>query len=294
MSQWFRQGGWRCSPLNAALGLLMEYWDMTKSDKISKELLEWLGYNVVSIPTSDLAEKKEADFLISYASQTAIVEAKIKEDSDDVAQTKEEALAAGEVAIVEGNLGRCETISGVINTARKQLLSSSDKEHDFKWLIYIATGSNAQTKSEQFSDTIYGSTKIIEGNTQKTCYFYRHADFFRRKEIDAAIVGYELAEQTTVYLALNPYSDNYESLKVSSFIQPFQGNVVDPIELEKQGKAYIPDANVERRLNQFQKLIPSANPIIHHLQEKYKLGFIIPVDFDSTEYSIRTGADEEE
>lgn len=268
---------------------------MNESDVISKCLLEWLGYDVVVIPTSDRQQKKEADFIITYENETAIVEAKIKEDSEKVAKEKEEKLLAGEVAIVEGELGRNETISGIIRQAKKQLCSSSDKEHDFKFISFIATGSNPLTKADQFRDTIYGSTLIVNPNgNSKTCYFYRNADFFRHKLIDAAIIGYKLGDEITVYLALNPYSDNYERLKTSNFIKPFGDKYIDPIELEKQGKAYIPDAHIERKLTDLEKLTPLFNPIIHHLMKKYNLGFIIPVDFDSPELSIRTGYREKE
>ncbi|EGQ9579744.1 hypothetical protein ACYVLC_003496 [Vibrio cholerae] len=269
---------------------------MNQSDKISKELLEWLGYDVVIIPTSDREEKKEADFLISYGNETAIVEAKVKEDSEEVAKEKEEKLCAGEVAIVEGKLGRNETISGVIKHAKKQLRSSSDKDHDFKLISFIAIGSNTLTKSDQFKDTIYGSTLIVDpssGDT-KVCYFYRNADFFRHRIIDAAIIGYEQSSVITVYLALNPYSENYEHLKTSNFIKPFREHVIDPIEQEKQGIAYIPDADIERKLTPLAQLSPLYNPIIHHLQEKYGPSFLIPVDFDSPELSIRTECDEDE
>ncbi|HEA3126380.1 hypothetical protein [Aeromonas veronii] len=269
---------------------------MNKSDEISKCLLEWLGYDVVVIPTSDREQKKEADFFITYGNESAIVEAKIKEDSEDVARKKEEKLLAGEVAIVEGKLGRNETISGIIKQAKKQLRSSSDKEHDFKFISFIATGSNPLTKADQFKDTIYGSTLIVTpaNGDSKTCYFYRNADFFRHKLIDAAIIGYKQGEYITVYLALNPYSENYERLKASYFIRPFGDKYIDPIELEKQGKAYIPDAHIDRKLTEIAQLTPLYNPIIHHLMEKYNLSFAIPVDFDSPELSIRTDYREKE
>jgi hypothetical protein len=262
---------------------------MKKSDKMSQRLFEELGYKVAVIPTSDREEKKEADFLISHANETAIVEAKIKEDSLETTRQKEEALSAGEVAIVEGKLGRNETISGVINNAKKQLRSSSDKKHDFKLISFIATGSNVKTKADQFKDTIYGSTLIVNpiDRSSKTCFFYRNSDFFRHRIIDAAVVGYEERDKIIVYLAINPYSDNYERIKNSQFIKPFRGQVIDPFELEKQGQAYIPDPSIDRKLDELAKLAHSYNPIIHNLQNKYQLGHIIPVDFNSPELSIR-------
>lgn len=264
---------------------------MEKSNKISKPLFEDLGYKVADIPTSDREEKKEADFLISYGNETAIVEAKIKEDEPKTACNKERDLSAGKVSIVETKLGRNETISGTINKAKKQLRSSSDKEHDFKLISFIATGSNVQAKIGQFMDTIYGSTLIVNpiDGSYKTCFFYRHSDFFRHRIIDAAVIGYEQGSMiTTKYLAINPYSENYERIKGSQFIEPFQEKVIDPIELEKQGLAYIPDPDIDRKLTELATLVHFHNPIIQHLMKKYQIAdLIIPIDFNCSELSVR-------
>lgn len=257
------------------------------SDRIARECLEDLGYQVEVIPTSDHDRKKEADFIIGYDGHIAILEAKLKEDDKKTAKEKESALASGEVSIVEGKLGRNETISGVIRTSAKQLASSSDKEHDFKIVSFLATGSNVKTKADQFKDTIYGSTSIIHGSTYKLCYFYRNSDFFRRKVIDGAIVGYIFNGKISLELCLNPYSNNYEKLKTSSFIKPFGTAIIDPVELERQGLAYIPDENIERKLNDLQLLSPMYNPILCHLMEKYNTGSLIAADFDSPELSVR-------
>lgn len=257
------------------------------SDNVAKNLLLDLGYTVEVIPTSDNKQKKEADFLVSYDGVLAIVEAKLKEDAPEVAKEKEDKLASGQVSVVEGKLGRNETISGIIGKAKKQIESSSDKNHDYKIISFIASGANAKTKADQFKDTIYGSTSIIEGNTYKPCYFYRHADFFRKKIIDAAIVAHMINTEMVIELCLNPYSSNYKSLKSSNFIIPFGKDVIDPFELEHQGLAYIPDPEIERKLTDFDKLSPLFNPILRHLTEKYKTGFLVAGDFDSPEFSKR-------
>lgn len=257
------------------------------SDCIARGYLEGLGYHVEVIPTSDHDKKKEADFIASYGGYIAIVEAKLKEDDQKIADEKERVLASGEVFIVEGRLGRNETISGVIRTAAKQLSSSSDKKHDFKIISFVATGSNAITKANQFKDTVYGSISIINGSTCKPCYFYRNSDFFRRSIIDGAIVGYIFNGNIHLELCLNPYSNNYEKLKASSFIEPFKKAIIDPVELERQGLAYIPDEKIERKLSESSQLSPIYNPILIHLKDKYKTGFLIAVDFDSPEFSVR-------
>lgn len=166
----------------------------TKSDGIAYEIFKSLGFEVEIIPPSDHQGKKEADFLVSYHDQTAIVECKLKEDDPQVAKEKENKLANGKISIIDGSHGRNETHSGIIRHAEKQLKSSADKPHDFKIISFICTGSNVKTKQQQFIDTIYGSTTITDGRTAKTCYFYRHSDFMRRNSIDGAVAGYILVE----------------------------------------------------------------------------------------------------
>jgi hypothetical protein len=268
--------------------IILGFMEAMKSDDIAYNLLKNLGFHVESIPTSDHNQKKEADFLVSYKGHTAIVESKLKEDNPKISKENEEKLAKGEAAIVEGRHGRNETFSGIIRKADQQLKSSADKHHSFRIVLFICTGSNVKTKKRQFIDTIYGSTTIIEGNTEKICYFYRNSDFYRRRSIDAAIVFYILGMDAGVELCLNPYSAAYESLRKSAFIEPFGNCVVDPFELERKGLAYIPDPDIERTLPELQKIFNFINPILENLTNKYRTGYLMAVDYNSPELSIRT------
>jgi len=251
----------------------------TCSDDIAFYSLEKLGYQVDIIPASD---KKEADFIVKYKDNIALVEAKLKEDSDETIENRVADLSTKRVSIVDSKLGRNETYSGIIRSASKQL-SSSDKQHDFKVLLFTVSGINTESKKDQLKDTIYGSTLIIEGNKSKVCYFFRNSDFYRRTNIDAIIIGVWDIQSKQIYfeLCLNPYAKNYQLLKVSNFIEPFGQAIIDPIELERKGLAYIPDCDIERNLTELQKLSPMYNPILQHLQEKYKTGYLINVDLNA-------------
>lgn len=114
-----------------------------------------------------------------------------------------------------------------------------------------------------------------------TCYFFRYSDFFRRKRIDAVIVGFKEKDSIFFYLCLNPYSENYKLLKTSGFISPFKEFLVDPIEQEKRGEAYIPDRNIEPSKNIPYDIFTNVNPMLQHLSEKYKLGRLVSIDFNS-------------
>ena len=60
----------------------------------------------------------------------------------------------------------------------------------------------------------------------------------------------------------------------------------------EQELAYIPDNDVERKLNDFHTLVPMHNPILKHLTKKYNTGFLVNADFDSPELSIRVSKEE--
>ncbi len=266
-----------------------------KSDDIAITVLNNLGFGVEVIPTSDAEQKKEADFLVKYKNHVAIVEAKLKEDDAVVLEQREKRLQAGKVSIVDSSLGRNETYSSLIKNAKTQLESSSDKKHDFKIAFFIITGINPVAKRDQLKDTIYGSTLILEAGNKpsKRCFFYRNSDFYRRKGIDAMIIGtsydfYEDTDLVEIELCLNPYGVNYHKLKESAFLEPFGSSITDPMELERNGLAYIPDAEIHRNLSALEGLCQMNNPILSHLQEKYDTDYIFQIDFDSPELAIRT------
>src|SRR5690606_13708663 len=136
-----------------------------------------------------------------------------------------------------------------------------------------------------------GRTQIVESgkSTLKPCYFFRHGDLYRRKaDIDAVIVGYEDVQAAhQLILCFNPYSDKYDALKISTLSSAFGSAIVDPINEEKNGRAYIPDSNVPRAKSNGSYLTPFYNPMLHHLQDKYKTGILLNVDFSSPEFTVR-------
>lgn len=266
---------------------------MLKSDDLAKDTLTELGFSVEKLPESTESGKKMPDFLVRYGSARALVEAKLKVDDPDEATKREKVLDTGEVYVSNHVLGRDETLSGIVGNGAKQLKSDTGVEADFKVLFFLMDCINAHVVSEQLVDTLYGRTRVIEYSkpTQtKPCYFYRNSDFYRRQEIDAAIVGHVQThdgKEVSLKIYLNPYSPRYEKLKASEFLLPFRQAVLDPIDEEKAGRAYIPDAKVERKEREFTKAFPLYDPVLHHLAEKYKTAPLVRFDPNASELAIR-------
>ncbi|MBQ0960216.1 hypothetical protein KAK06_14775 [Ideonella sp. 4Y11] len=264
-----------------------------KSDDLAQQALTQLGFSVQKLPESAECGKKMPDFLVRRGVASALVEAKLKVDDSEKASMRERALDSGEVYVSEHVLGRDETLSGIVRNGANQLKADAGVDAEFKVLFVLMDCINAYVVSEQLVDTLYGRTSVFEYGKPpqlKHCYFYRNSDFYRRQETDAAIVGlvqpYDVIK--ILRICLNPFSPRYLKLKTSEFLVPFNKAVLDPIEEEEAGRAYIPDAKVERKEQEFTQAFPLYDPVLHHLAEKYKTAPLVRADFNASEFAIRS------
>ena len=171
----------------------------------ARQLLEHWGIYVEDIPTSDLEQKQEADFLACFGNIRVIIEEKTKEDDPDYLAARFKELQEGGIRMESIPLVRNETISGVIRDAAHQLRSSSNIHNNFCFIWFTATGVNAQAKYEQFIATLYGCTNIVEQNTAcyRRCYYFMNSDFYRRATVvDAAVAAYLHEDSISAKLCL--------------------------------------------------------------------------------------------
>lgn len=230
----------------------------------AKLLLGHWGIPVEDIPTSDSEQKKEADFIASFGKVRVLIEEKTKEDDPNYLSNRAVELEKGGIHEESISLIRNETLSGIIRHATKQLLSSTDKPHDFRLMWFTATGVNAQAQYEQFIATLYGRTYIIEQNAggYRRCYYFRKSDFYRRASVvDGAVAAYVERSSITAKLCLNSLSPRYAALRQSTVVSPFSTAVEDPGDLEARGTAFILDCALSRK---------DEGPLLAYLKTKYK------------------------
>ena len=266
------------------------------SDELAGRILkELFGSEVERLSVSTESGKKTPDFFIKYGAATALVEAKLKNNNPKDIDRRTETLQAGDIYESCHALGRNETISGIVHRGTQQLKANTVIEAKFRILLFMMNCINPEAVRDQLIDTLYGKTQVIEMKTScvKPCYFYRNSDFYRRKELDAVIssmCGDENISPSIIYI--NTYSSRYQELKESELLRPFGSNVLDPIEEEKMGRAYIPDDDIERTedkfMQQFTQHFPALDPVLHHLAKKYKTGALTRCDFKAPEFSILT------
>jgi hypothetical protein len=252
----------------------------------AKALLEHWGIAVSPIPESDVHGKQESDFLADFDGVRVLIEEKTKEDDASYLAKRSKELEAGQVHFTSLPIRRDETLSGLVRNASQQLRSSSDRPHDFRLIWFTATGTQAQGKYEQFMATLYGRTNILEMNAAefRRCYYFRHADFFRRANvIDGAVVAYTHGTSISAKLCLNSLSPRFELLRNSPVLRPFGSAVEDPASLEAEGTAFILDAPLDRK---------HEGPLLSYLQKKYGTRPLMRFDMGHTSVSMLVPKDE--
>lgn len=226
----------------------------------AKPFLKRLGITVFDIPTS---AKEESDFLATFGTYKVLIEEKTKIDNPARLSQRAATLSKGEVHGASTPLVRDNRLSGLVGKAASQLLSSAEKDHDFRLVWFTSTGVDAEAKFHQFIATIYGTTNILEMNAShyRRCYFFRNSDFHRYAQvIDGAIVAQVFGSSISAKLCLNPLSPQFSALKNSSVVIPFGTAVEDPVALEQEQEVFVLDSDIDRN---------DESALLAFLQSKY-------------------------
>jgi hypothetical protein len=215
-------------------------------DSIAKQVFEQLGAHVTKIPESN---KKEADWLVEFAGLKLLVEEKTKLDDPSELMKRQEACHTGRVYGTIVPLSHDNRVSGVFRKAARQLESSvASYSCDALTVWFSAIGEGAEAKSMQAVSTLYGSTNIFQlhaDSSLRRCYFFHDSVFYRfRDQIDGAFVGHVTGTSISPKLCLNPYSNRSNRLRNSKLADFF--TLIDPVEEEQSGVAYLVDSDVDR------------------------------------------------
>jgi hypothetical protein len=249
----------------------------------AKPLLRHWGIAVSDIPTS---AKEESDFLAAFGTYKVLIEEKTKIDNPTRLSQRVATLSKGEVHGASTPLVRDNRLSGLVGKAASQLLSSAEKEHDFRLVWFTSTGVDAEAKFHQFIATIYGTTNILEMNASyyRRCYFFRNSDFHRyARVIDGAIVAHVSGSAISAKLCLNPLSPRFSALKNSSVVAPFGIAVEDPVALEQEKEVFVVDSDINRN---------DENALLAFLQLKYGTLPLMKFDLDYLSASVLVGENE--
>ena len=222
-------------------------------EPVIKRFFEGLGYEVEKITENN---EESPDFFMSDGKSSYVLELKTKFPSTEEVEKRKQILYSGEIHNVHETVIGKNRLSGIIRKAGAQLKRYSD-ENAFRIVWLLATGHLAEPRMLQFEATLYGLAPIVSSQGARDSYFFYNSDFYRFREIiDGAIVSTE----SEAKLLLNPLSSRYAELKSSSLPKHLGKAVIDPVELESQGKAYLVDSDVDR---------DDKEAVLNYLRKKY-------------------------
>ena len=252
---------------------------MNGDEQFVIDLLKDFNLNIAKLPRSD---GKSPDFLAIHNCKRILIELKTKYDSRNFVESIERELSSSGTCLNINILQRSNTMSGIVKEAYEQLKESKNKyKADECYVFLLASEPYAHDKYEQFYHTLYGSKLIIPlGNnapTARDCFYYEFSDFFRYSDI---IDGALISNGSKMKCCLNNFSEAYKSIKDNVFVDIFKGKVVDPVQLEKEGKAYLLDSNIDRR---------DTESLNNYLIKKYGLEKLTQASFPS--YTITSKTD---
>jgi hypothetical protein len=230
------------------------------------QYFKYLGYIGEKIPEGT---EETPDFLIYDDSINFIVELKTKLPSDEEISHRQKTLASGNFYNIQEKIVRTNKLSRITRHAATQLKNYGGQDL-FRIVFLLTTGHLAEPRFKQFEASLYGSTTIVDfpKGLALPCFFFYDSDFFRdRDTLDAAIVSTE----SDRLLLLNPHSPRASLFRECSLCERFDGGIIDPIELEKQGKAYYADTVIDRR---------EEEKVLSFLRNKYHSETLTKVDMN--------------
>lgn len=222
------------------------------------------GYEINKIPETN---EESPDFFITDNTSAYLLELKTKFPSEEEVAERETVLSSGEIYNIDEIITRKKSLSKIIWKAKNQLKNHEAEEDILKLVWLLAAGHLAEPRLNQFEATLYGSIHLFSIERYGKCYFFHNSDFFKYREVlDGAIISTESKGQ----LLLNPLSPRYNKMKGSSIIKHFKkGSIVDPIEIENQGQAFLVDSGINRA---------DEHAVLEYLKQKYKTEKIAVAD----------------
>jgi hypothetical protein len=234
-------------------------------------VLTLIGAVVEEISTS---HKEESDWLATLDGFSLLVEEKTKLENPELAAARANSMNSGQVHGTTTSLRPNRGISRIIHKAAKQLRSTAaDRAHDARILWFTSIGFDRETKDHQAFNTLYGATKVFDldvSSSLRECFFFHFSEFYKHPEIDGAVLAIFDGKNVTMRLCLNPYSDNWQTLRDSPFAAKF-GTPIDPIALEAKGLVMIADTDLDRR---------NPEAILDFLRAKYGIPRLLNMDMN--------------
>lgn len=243
---------------------------MKLSESFVENIFENYGFDIVKI---DEGETKTPDFFISYEHENYLLEVKEKQDSNELKKRLSE-LQQGEILDISFSLFSNGSIDKIISKAKAQIQAvAGEYDEVFKVVWFHSDAVHSEAYKEQIIASLFGTVHLWDLENEKDverCYYFNNSKFYRyRNEIDAVFV----ADDESYQLCLNSFSLNYERIKKSRLVEVFMDGILDPLQEEVEGKAYVANTDIDRA---------DQSKVLEFVETKYKTRFqIFPMNYHS-------------
>lgn len=129
-------------------------------------------------------------------------------------------------------------------------LEATARAGEFRIAWFSCLGSDAPFVLTRAEMTLYGVREVMPFDAKwnpypatRPAYNFTLSEFHRLRGIDAAM----LSDGDRGYLCLNTLSPRYEVLRDTRLVQVLGPAVHDPLELERQDRAFVVEGDVNRR-----------------------------------------------
>jgi hypothetical protein len=215
------------------------------NQELVKQRLEALGFEVAVVP--EVPGEKRPDLRVLKDGTTMFVEVKTRL-VDSVLRGMMESVRIGATESLLVPLDKRNSLSTIVEKANIQLGAAAD-QHEFRLLWFRAANDVfVQNPREQIGATLLGIRMVLAvRNGQERpehCIYAAHADFFRYREIDGAMIE---DEDGAITLILNQFSPRHEAFACSPICEAIAPAVMDVQRSERENRCYVIDSNVNRK-----------------------------------------------
>ncbi len=247
----------------------------------ARGFFEFLGYIVTRIP--EARDGQRADYAIEDGTDQYIAEVKSRGPDQDFARQ----LERGAIAESQQLIGRTNSISGQVKGASDQLAATEpDDPSALRLIVFVAAGDDPELQVEQFKSTLYGKVDLLRQEASEEiatpCFYFTFSEFFRFRHVDGALVLLPMgAQKIGAHLYANGYSCRSDRLRASKLYQQLSlsGAVTDPIMLEREGKAFVADTDLDRR---------NEGSVLSYIRNKYGRPELLDARFKKVRVAVKT------
>lgn len=235
-------------------------------DTRGKELFREFLHHIDGIPNpSDIepGQIRTADFTFTDTGNTTYL---LEVTTRANASTFRREIDHGQQALHEERVEKKASLAQKLRDKTHQLRETPGASTALRVIGVLMEGVSPEAELGQLRATLLGIVSVATSldNIERYAFYFDHADFSRRTDLDAVIGLVDLGADVAAHILANPHSPRYDWLRSSVLYRHFfdHGGLLDPYVAEERGDGFIVDPEYIGR---------SDREVERHLSEKYGL-----------------------